>query len=383
MAAERPRLVLVTADTVGGVWHYALELARALGERDVRVALAAIGPPLAPGQRRLAASLESVTLHERTCRLEWMSEPWSDVQSCGEWLLELECELRPDIVHLNQYAFGTLGFEAPTLVVAHSCVLSWWQAVHGAPAPESWQPYRGAVERGLVGADCVATPTRAMLRMLEQHYGLHPHALVIPNGRSAAHYAPERKEPHIVSAGRLWDAAKNLAALEAVAPHLPWPIRVAGAQTHPAGGVRVLQGVHALGDLAPEALACELARAAIYALPARYEPFGLTVLEAALSGCALVLGDIPSLREVWGPAALYVPPENHEALRACLQRLIEEPCRRADLAQAARARALAYTPGRMANGYLEAYRKARTRRSVCARERARALSVTGSRLCAS
>ncbi len=32
-------------------------------------------------------------------------------------------------------------------------------------------------------------------------------------------------------------------------------------------------------------------------LPARYEPFGLSVLEAALSGCALVLGDIPSLRE--------------------------------------------------------------------------------------
>ena len=32
--------------------------------------------------------------------------------------------------------------------------------------------------------------------------------------------------------------------------------------------------------------------ASIYALPARYEPFGLSILEAALSGCALVLGDI-------------------------------------------------------------------------------------------
>jgi hypothetical protein len=37
-----------------------------------------------------------------------------------------------------------------------------------------------------------------------------------------------------------------------------------------------------------------------------------------MSGCALVLGDIASLREVWGPAARYVPPEDHEYLRETL-----------------------------------------------------------------
>ena len=59
-------------------------------------------------------------------------------------------------------------------------------------------------------------------------------------------------------------------------------------------------------------------RAAIYALPARYEPFGLSALEAALSGCALVLGDIPSLREVWGDAAVFVPPDDAGGLRDAL-----------------------------------------------------------------
>ena len=39
---------------------------------------------------------------------------------------------------------------------------------------------------------------------------------------------------------------------------------------------------------------------------ALYEPFGLAVLEAAQAGCALVLSDIPTFRELWDGAALFV-----------------------------------------------------------------------------
>jgi glycosyltransferase involved in cell wall biosynthesis len=96
--------------------------------------------------------------------------------------------------------------------------------------------------------------------------------------------------------------------------------------------------------------------ASIYCLPARYEPFGLSALEAALAGCALVLGDIPSLREVWGDAAVFVPPNEPPALRQALQQLIHDPARRTQLATAARARAARYGPQRMADAYLSAYR---------------------------
>jgi len=113
--------------------------------------------------------------------------------------------------------------------------------------------------------------------------------------------------------------------------------------------------VHCLGELPRGALARELAAASIYALPARYEPFGLSVLEAALSGCALVLGDIASLRETWGEAALYVAPDDHAALLATLQQLIAQPGRRARLAQAALQRARDFTPARQCDAYLDAY----------------------------
>jgi glycosyltransferase involved in cell wall biosynthesis len=346
----------MTADTVGGVWHYAVELAAALGAHGVRVALATMGGPLTPLQRAQVACVPSATVHESAYTLEWMPDPWRDVASAGAWLLALERKLRPDVVHLNQFAFGDLPFDAPKLVVAHSCVLSWWRAVHGTAAPREWNRYRSAVRRGLNGASLVAAPTGAMLRTLRENYQYQGHGIAIPNGRSARDYRPGHKEPVILAAGRLWDSAKNLTALEAVAPELPWPVLVAGSSSQPGGGVRESCGVQALGELSPEALASEFARAAIYALPARYEPFGLSVLEAALSGCALVLGDIPTLREVWGAAAMYVAPDDHAALEQSLLRLIDDAPLRDRLARAARARALAYTPERKAAAYLAAYR---------------------------
>jgi glycosyltransferase involved in cell wall biosynthesis len=96
-------------------------------------------------------------------------------------------------------------------------------------------------------------------------------------------------------------------------------------------------------------------RASIYVLPARYEPFGLSVLEAALGGCALVLGDIASLREVWGDTAVYVHPDDREGLRSALTDLIHDDDRRKMLATAARRRAAAFTSGRMADPYCALY----------------------------
>lgn len=366
MAGER---VLMTADTVGGVWTYAVELARELDARGVEVAIAAMGAEPSAHQRAQLVGTRAVTLFPSAWKLEWMQDGWEDVARAGEWLLRLEREVRPDVVHLNQFAFGALPFQAPTLLVAHSCVLSWWRAVRGGEAPAEWDTYRDKVRRGLAGAGLVAAPTRAMLQSLAVNYGWPGEGLVLPNGASGALFAPAAKQPFVLAAGRFWDEAKNLAALERVAPALPWPVKVAGAYRHPDGGTVAPQGVQCLGEIAREALARELAGAAIYALPARYEPFGLSVLEAALSGCALVLGDIATLREVWGDAAAYVPPEDHEALRATLLRLMGQPAERARLARAAQERAGHFTPARKCDGYLAAYARLAPRfRSVLPEE---------------
>jgi glycogen synthase len=352
----RPLRVLMTADTVGGVWQYALELSRELHARGDAVALATMGGEPSRDQRREAAEIQGLTLYSSAYKLAWMDDPWKDVEKAGEWLLNLAAQWRPDVVHLNDYSHGDLSWPAPVLMVGHSCVLSWWRAVHGTSAPASWARYHQRVCEGLHSADYVIAPSQVMLDALIRHYGPLRACRAIANGRSGGEDHAVKEEALIFAAGRLWDPAKNLAALAEVAERLPWPVCIAGSQRHPDGGEVQLPHVHQLGPLPSAQVRRWLKHAPVYALPARYEPFGLSVLEAALAGCALVLGDIPSLREVWGRAALYVPPDDHDVLERTLRWLIDHPEERADFAARARRRAARYRPGKMADRYRRLYR---------------------------
>ncbi|MDB5750768.1 MAG: a-glycosyltransferase, Glycosyltransferase Family 4-like protein, partial [Ramlibacter sp.] len=258
MAGERAPRILMTADTVGGVWTYAVELARALDARGVHVAIATMGAPVSAHQRAELAGTRWVTLFDSAWRLEWMQDSAEDVAAAGDWLLALERMFHPDLVHLNQYAFGALPFRAPTLMVAHSCVLSWWRAVYGAGAPKEWNAYRRMVRAGLAGAGLVAAPSGAMLKSLAVNHGYDRPGLVLGNTANPQLFAPGRKQHVILAAGRFWDAAKNLKALEQVAPALDWPVHLAGAARQPDGGTVVPTGVHFLGELPRQALARQL-----------------------------------------------------------------------------------------------------------------------------
>ena len=109
--------VLMTADAVGGVWNYSLTLARAMANCGVSYRLAVMGPPPSSAQVADAAAISSLDVHHRDFRLEWMEEPWDDVDAAGDWLLDLSREYRPDIVHLNGYSHAALDFGAPKMVV--------------------------------------------------------------------------------------------------------------------------------------------------------------------------------------------------------------------------------------------------------------------------
>lgn len=348
----------MTVDTVGGVWQYALELSRGLSKAGVNVGLATMGAPLSYSQREELAGIQGIELFEGTYALEWMQDPWEDVVRAGDWLLEIEASFQPDLVHLNGYVHAALPWRTPVMVVGHSCVLSWWNAVKGEDVPNTWAPYEQAVTRGLRAAKLVVAPSLAMLSALRLHYGVTS-GRVIYNGRSGSGLAPGLKSEFIFSAGRLWDEAKNLAALDSAAEQLAWPVMVAGRQMHPDGHELRPGNLYVLGELTTSELNAQMSRAGIYAAPVLYEPFGLSILEAALCGCALVLGDIPSLREIWGDSAIYVPPNDSGALAHELQDLINSPSKRTTYGAKALERAQWFTPERMLAGYLEAYAQVR------------------------
>lgn len=358
MSSRPLQRVLMTADAVGGVWTFALELAEGLTSLGADVFLAVLGGRPSAAQRAQATRIKNLKLFESEFKLEWMPDPWRDVEASTRWLLALERRLAPDVVHLNSFGNAAAPWMSPVVLTAHSCVRSWWRAVHGAAPPAEWDRYGRLVAGALGSADVVTAPSAFMLRALEENYGPVPYGRVIWNGRNPAGFAPSAKEPFILSAGRLWDLGKNLESLAEASGRLEWPVYLAGASEAPDGGTKEFAGCRMLGQVTAADLREWYARASIYALPARYEPFGLSALEAALSECALALADIPSLREIWEGAAVFVPPGDPREWSAALQRLIAADEDRKSLGLLARERALRLTTERMTAEYAACYEEA-------------------------
>lgn len=321
--SREPLRVLMTTDTVGGVWQYSIDLSAGLAQHGVPVTLATLGSRPTEAQREQASEVPNLMLLESDFALEWMPDPWQQVDASGVWLLNLASELQPDVVHLNGYSHAALDWKLPVLVVAHSCVYSWWRAVHqSAPGPE-WMEYERRVRAGLARADAIAAPSDWMAGELEREYGISRSNIEVIHNFSRTRFLIGGKRPFVLAAGRIWDKAKNLAMLDAIAPEVDWEIRIAGSST----------------SMPPNLPHAELMRqmheAAILAQPALYEPFGLTIVEAARARCCLVLSDIPSLRELWDGAAVFVDPRDAICWGRQLNALIRDPVRREALAERA------------------------------------------------
>ncbi|MBB4634570.1 glycosyltransferase family 4 protein [Longimicrobium terrae] len=351
--------ILLSTDTVGGVWDYTVTLARELDAAGHEVLVAVIGEPR---DERLAVLPAGVQVVWRQYRLEWMADAAGDVEAAGEWLRGLAEVWSADIVHLNQIAYAVHDFPAPVLVVVHSDVLSWWTHVLGVDAPaEEWKGYGEWMRAGMAAADALVTPTVYQAEMVTRHYGV-PVTRVIHNGTHLTAGEPAPREGSMVlSVGRVWDRGKGVDVLDEAARLLgddAPEIHVIGEPEAPHGEAYHPKYVTAHGRVERAQVDDWMRRAAIYCAPSRYEPFGLAPLEAALHGCALVLSDIGTFRELWDGCAEFFPPGDAEALARTLRALADDPARRARCAGAARKRAeRRYTATRMAADYIELYQQ--------------------------
>jgi glycosyltransferase involved in cell wall biosynthesis len=129
----------------------------------------------------------------------------------------------------------------------------------------------------------------------------------------------------------------------------------------PNGASVALNQLHWLGVLEPDALRDAMARSAVFVSLAVYEPFGLAVLEAAQAGCALVLSDIPTFRELWNGAAVFVPPSDPRAIADALSDITADGTLRTRLAAAAEQRAGHYMMNKSADALAALIRSLFTR----------------------
>lgn len=347
--------LFMTTDAVGGVWTYSLDLAGALAKMGVQTTLAVLGPGPKRDQMEAAGRIPKLQLIQLELPLDWTARNAAELKAAAKAVAKLARASNADFVHLNSPTLAAYAdFHAPVVGGCHSCVGTWWQAVKGGRLPKDFSWRVDALGRGYRACDALVAPTNAFAEETAAIHGV-AEPMVVHNGRRLV-AAPARKGDVIFTAGRLWDAGKNLALIDAAAAQLPVPLYAAGATQSPTGERIELKHVHLLGRLGEREVADWMGRASIFVSTPLYEPFGLSIVEAAQAGCALVLSDIPSLRELWEDAAVFVAGDQPDALRDALQSLLDDPRRTEALGLAARKQARRYTAEAMAEGMASLYR---------------------------
>lgn len=350
---SRSMRVMLVTDAVGGVWNYSLDLARALRQFDVEAVLALMGPSPSNDQRREASGFDIV---ETDLPLDWLAEHPRLVRRAGSELAKIANREGVDLVQTNSAALlADSDFDQPVIAVQHSCVASWWRTVRSTRLPRDFAWRRDLVECGLHRASAVTAPSAAFAALTVKTYALSRPVHAVHNGRRALPMKRRPVENFVFTAGRLWDDGKNARVLDEAAGHLGIPVEAAGPLQGPNGTAVSFDNLKTPGELSSDAIADRLAARPIFATAALYEPFGLSALEAAQAGCALVLSDIPTFRELWADSALFVPADDPKAFAQAVQSLVEQPELREELGLAARIRALRYTPDRMAERMARLY----------------------------
>lgn len=347
--------ILLTTDTVGGVWTYSLDLAGALGKIGIQTVLVTMGPPPCAAQCAAVADLDGVTLVESDVALDWLAPDPGTVAAAGRSIAAIADAHAVDLVHLNTPALAAdAHFAMPVVAVAHSCLASWWATVETGPAPEDFVWRDVLTGAGLRAAAAVVAPSQAFAMTTQSVHRLAAAPRVVHNGRSLLPAAAKGDAQHAFTAGRLWDRGKNVETLDRAAA-MGVPIRAAGPLVGPGGDAIAFDHLTCLGTLDPAELGAQLAARPVFVSAALYEPFGLAVLEAAQAGCALVLADIPTFRELWCDAAIFVSARDAKGFAAAVAGLLADPAERARLGAKAAKTAERYTVAAMRDGMVAVY----------------------------
>jgi glycogen(starch) synthase len=369
--------VLITTDTMNGIWTYTRELACGLIARGYRVTLVSFGEIPMPEQTAWMDRLPDLHYVPTAFRLDWMEEGQQHFEEASEYLSGLVKEIKPDLLHLNHLCYGALPVRVPRVVVAHGDLVTWWKAVHGREPKEStWlRWYRRTISQGVAEADAVVGPSEWMLCALRASYGGGTREAVIHHGRNPVLFNPYvKKEESVLAIGRLVDPAKQVSLLTLQKQMVP--VCIVGAETleqRPAtvrADVRFSDGnfgVAVKGAQTESQMRLLYSKAAMYAGTARYEPSGMTMIEAALSRCALILNDIPSLREIWGQAAVYFRTNDADSLAEAVRILSGDQQMLRSYANRAFQRAReCFNAHRMTDNYIQLYRKIASQRAWAA-----------------
>jgi glycosyltransferase involved in cell wall biosynthesis len=343
----------VTATITGstGVARYARQLAAALGGQGVETVPYAIGRPQHPvpsGVRHVAMPLRVVQQ-----MWAWTGRPRAETFAPGV-----------DLVHALDLAPPPS--RLPVVATVHDLTALDHPDLH--PARRVAQ--QRAQLRALARASVVISNSHATAASLVAH-GIDGDRVVVTHfGRTPLPTytgPPRRGNPYLLVVGEVTRRkghdvllrAFAAAALDGVDLVVAGPNGFDADFRDPLVADLGLAGrVSFLGYVDDAMLSSLYADALALCFPSRAEGFGLPILEALGAGLPVVASDLDAFHEFAGEDALYVPPDDPDALAGALRRIVTDDGLRSRLSEAGPARAAPFTWERTAQQTVGAYRLA-------------------------
>jgi glycosyltransferase involved in cell wall biosynthesis/polysaccharide pyruvyl transferase WcaK-like protein len=263
------------------------------------------------------------------------------------------------LIRSNTYDLIHAHFILPSGVVAY-CLhkvtgIPYVITAHGSDV-QGYNPDRfGMLHRILIpfwrvvlrNAKAVTSPSHSLAELIEQNNGQPYPIEIIPNGISGDWIVPDTKEQRILVVSRLFrrkGVQYLLSALEGQS--FGWPIDIVGDGPYRSTLDELAKTVqdpirfHGWMDNHSPALLALYRKSSIFIFLSTAENFPISLLEAMLSGTAIIATDLAACREVLGDAALFVPPGDVSAIQKRILDLISHETLRTDLAHKARRRVL-------------------------------------------
>jgi alpha-1,3-rhamnosyl/mannosyltransferase len=360
-----------------GIGRYALELARGLAHHeaieDLRLysAYRWVDDPAhaLAANRTIAAIRRNVPFKTQALEL---------YQHIRGGLFRLHTRrMKGFLLHTPNYVL--MPFEGPALTTVHD--LSWLSYPDAHPVERVKFLDRHLPET-LARADLVLTDSEFIAAEITARFAV-PRARIraIPLGVDAM-YRPRTAEEILATLGKhglehsayllvvaTLEPRKNLARLVRAYAALPvatktrHPLVIVGARgwlnqelERTLAPLEASGTVRRLGYIGEDELPQIYAGAHAFAFPSLYEGFGLPVLEAMASGVPVLTSNVSSLPEVAGDAALLVDPNDEEALRDGLARLLDDTAWRTQASTRGLARSHDYPWSRCVDATIDAYR---------------------------
>jgi phosphatidyl-myo-inositol alpha-mannosyltransferase len=333
-------------DVPGGVQSHVVELAAALRAAGHRVSVLAPAAEATPLPEFVTAAGRSVRVPYNGSVARVTFGPVSYARA-RRWLSEHEF----DVLHLHEPT--TMSLSALTLFAAEGpIVVTFHTSTERSRALNAFGGVARVLMEKVTARIAVSPPAR---RVQVQHLG--GDAVEIPNGVDVARFARGPllpgypRTPTAGFLGRFDEPRKGMSvlldALRVLAPAHP-ALRLLVLGRGDAAALRRTAGAVAdrldvLGPVDEETKAAALRSVDVFCAPnLGGESFGMVITEAMAAGAPVLASDLGAFRAVLDGAGALFPTGDADALAGELATLLGQPERRAALAAAGRARALAY-----------------------------------------